>query len=285
MSKTSNGSIDAMNSTSRKVSRPEQVAITIIFAYFAIRLIWFALAIKVNVPPDEITHLGIIDLYKNSFGSIENTPESLQYGLVTHAPYLYYLVMGMLLKLNFFGILEDYIFVRIVNVVISLLTIVVSYNLAVKLTSCWSARVLFLVLLTNTLMFTFLSSSASYDNLLIFFTALSFYYFIAYIQERAPINLFLLITFVCAGSLVKITFLPLIIPFALIIVWDRRSSFRHDLAEIVSWLSVVSFKRVILIVITLISLSLSFILYGGNLIHYGKIVPSCSDVLSVDECM
>ena len=109
-------------------SKPERWELAIyglLLAYFAARLVWLALRIHPYVPPDEITHIGRVLAYANSWGVPENGPASFEYGLLDQRPWLYYWGLARALLLNVFPVL-DLFFARLVNVALGLASAVVA---------------------------------------------------------------------------------------------------------------------------------------------------------------
>jgi hypothetical protein len=120
-----------------------------LLVYFLVRLLYFAVNIAPEIPPDESTHLGIIRLYAETPLLIDNSPESYRFGLVTRQPSLYYFLLGKLAAINFFG-MNDVLYLRLINVVLAMLTVVVGYRIASRLTDDSLIRLVYLVVVTNT---------------------------------------------------------------------------------------------------------------------------------------
>src|SRR4029079_2340716 len=68
---------------------------------FIARAGYYAVNIGPAVPPDETTHFGICEVFAKTIGLPSDSPETYKYGLVTHAPTLYYYVMGRIANVNF----------------------------------------------------------------------------------------------------------------------------------------------------------------------------------------
>ena len=123
--------------------------------------------IGANISPDEITWLGRSLVFSKFLFLPTDSPATYEYGLVTHSPYLYTWLMGKFIHLNVFAV-SDLVFLRCVNICISLASLWFGWKTITLLTDKNITRLLFMVLCTNTLMLTFLSSFISYDNLVIF---------------------------------------------------------------------------------------------------------------------
>ena len=103
-------------------------------------------------------------------------------------PYLYHWLMGRLLALCPFTGADALVFLRVVNVGLSLLTLMFAQRAVALFATSPVERLVFLLMLTNTLMFTFLSASVSYDNLANLLAALSFCSLFGYCRDRDPVS-------------------------------------------------------------------------------------------------
>jgi len=253
---------------------------TVLLGYFGLRLLFFAVAISGYLPPDEVTHLGLSQVFK-SFFLPANTSETYEYGLVTNISWLYYWLMGKLLWLNVFG-LPDLLFLRLLNIPFAFGTIYFAWRLLLLFTTDRLAQVLLVVVMTNTLMFSFLSASVTYDNLTNLLGIMAIYYLFAYFKERAVSLLF--ISFLCqlAGCLTKLSFLPLAL--VLVLLWLLREfrELKHLPTTIKNYCQGSGGRCLFLMFALLCALILNLQLYGGNYIQYGQLRPSMYDVLSAD---
>jgi hypothetical protein len=263
---------------------PEAALLTALVVYFVLKLTYFALITDPYVPPDEDTHFGISQLYAHSIMPPADSPASYRYGLLTRVPSTYYLLMGRLLNANVFS-LTDLHFLRLANIPLGLLTVMFGYLWMRQFTTNRIARCLFVTMLTNTLMFTFLNASVTYDNLMNLLAAAAWYFLNLFFARRqaAALASFFLCAF--AGTLTKMTFLPLAaILFAVLLVRERRAL----LLPVSDWLPLIRHIRAgtfILSVAALCLLALSVRLYGGNLVRYGHLIPTINQVLTHEQSM
>jgi len=256
----------------------------VLFAYFGLRLIYFAVNISPHIPPDEVTHFGVSTIFSKAFLLPDNSPASYQYGLVTNIPWLYYWIMGKLLHLNLFGV-PELVFLRIVNIPFAFVTVYFVRRLTTLFTDDTIVRLLVVVAMTNTLMFSFVSASVSYDNLTNMLAAMSFYYLTAFFKNRSAGCLAFAVICILAGCLTKITFLPLAtLLFLLFIV--------REAGNIVSFATKAGalFKEqgksgIIMLVAILVGLLLNIQLYGGNYLKYKAVSPSMAAVLPLEKAM
>jgi hypothetical protein len=254
-------------------------------AYFAAKALFFALKIRERIFPDEASWLGMAQVFSRANLLPVDSPESYPFGLVTHIPNLYFLLMGKALTLNVFPV-SDLIFLRLVNVGIGLLTIFFAWRLICLLTDLLSVRLLFLIMLTNTLMFTFLFSAVSYDNLVNLLSVMSFYFTCKFSQSRQVMSLLFAIMSVLAGCLTKISFLPLALLLAIAVLCQERgnlinvfkyfkaiSSSKTSIKQLIAWLTIV------------IMAGAGLKLYGGNWLQYSQLSPSSDSVIGLENSL
>jgi hypothetical protein len=251
--------------------------------YFFARMLYFAISIAPGIPPDEPTHLGIIGLYAEAPLLIEDSPESYGFGLVTRQPHLYYFTLGKLAALNVFG-MDEVLYLRLINVVLAMMTVLAGYRLASRLTGNPLVRIVFLVMATNTLMFTFIGGAVSYDNLVNLLAVLSISAFIAFIQDENPVDLLLFLLWNFLGTLTKTTFLPLTLVLAVLYLLTRRRHLWNDFQTITRLVRAPPKGPKALLGIVILVFGANAWLYGSNLVKYGRPVPSCDQVLELDEC-
>jgi len=257
-------------------------ATCLLFGYFGLRLIFFALSVSSFVPPDEVTHAGLCKVFSRVFLLPRNTPESYQFGLVTNTPWLYYWTMGKLLHLNVAG-LPELVFLRLLNIPLAFGTVWYVTRLLRLLTRDRTARLLLLALLTNTAMFSLLSASVSYDNLANLLAAMATYYALAFFRYRSASLLAASLICQLAGCLTKTTFLPLALVLELLLAGWALYRFRPLAAELRRYLaSRTAWWQLPLIVL---ALSLNIQLYAGNYLHYRTLTPSMAEVVSPEDSM
>ena len=199
--------------------------VTALLLYFGSRLLFFALKISPAVPPDETTHFGICKVFSRVFLFPVNSPETYQYGLVTNIPWLYYWLMGKVLALNFLGI-SDLVFLRLVNILLVFAFVWYVRRTLRLLTDDRLTQILLIVAMTNTMMLSFLSASVSYDNLTNCLAAMALYYLLAFFRERSGPLLAASLLCQLAGSLTKLTFLPLVLMLTIALLAHEAGNIR-----------------------------------------------------------
>lgn len=255
-----------------------------LLVYFGLRLLFFAVVISPSVPPDEVTHFAVSRIFSTVLFLPVDSPETYQYGLVTTIPWFYYWTMGKLLHLNFFGI-SDLVFLRLCNIPFAFGTVYYAWRTLRLLTRDRLTQILLLVVMTNTVMFSFLSASVSYDNLTNLLAAMSVYYLLAFFTHRS--GDLLAISFLCqlAGCLTKPTFLPLVLVLTAILLGNEFRNLRLLPSSLVFWLRAPGMRGPGLILGILIGLVLNLQLYGGNYLYYRNLTPDMEVVLSPDIAM
>lgn len=146
------------------------------------------------------------------------------------------------------------------------------------------ARNLSLFMLTNTLMFTFLSGSINYDNLFIFLSSLLILLFLEILKKISALKLLLFINILLLGSLSKINFIP--VAFIVIVLFALR--YHKKYAKLIKKF-VTSFhdQKKINIILVVLFILLSGIFsqrYIYNLVSYHRIAPSCPTIHQLEDC-
>lgn len=256
-----------------KITAPllERITYVAIILWFLYQVFELSLHVRLGLPPDELHHTHLCNFYKEAkwFSPLESE-ETYPYGAILIYPYLYHLVMGKLLWLNFFWSHDDYM-LRFLNVLLSLGVVTVSYSLFKEVTECRCSRLLALLLMTSVPMFVFISGSISYDNLTYLLATLSILYAVRFLKYKKLAAFLSSLLYLLLGSLTKAVFLPFYPIFLLLLV----VLFRRILPEFKSSLSApLSFRDKFLLIAVVIALIANIRLYGGNFMTYGSIFPS-----------
>jgi hypothetical protein len=162
---------------------------------------------------------------------------------------------------------------------------VVGYRLVTRLSGNPLVRVLFVAMLTNTLMFTFIGASVSYDNLVNLLATLALFSFVVFVQDEQPRDLLLFLLWILLGGLTKFTFLPVVLILVLALLVERRRRVVADVSSLLRPEVLRGPRNAILCVLVLFAVVANLWLYGGNKVRYGRVVPSCSQVLELEQCM
>jgi hypothetical protein len=257
---------------------------TLLLAYFGLRLLFFSITIADSIPPDEETHMGVSRIFSEVYFFPENSSRTYPYGLVTNIPWLYYWIMGRLLTVNFFGI-PDLLFLRLLNIPLAFTTIYFVWRTLRLLTDDRLTQVLFTAAMTNTLMFSFLSSFVTYDNLANLLAAMSVYYLLAFFRTRSGDMVAAYFFCQLAGSLTKISLLPLALVLNVLLLVHEFKNLRALPAGLKAYFKAMRRQRLGLVLGIFLTLAFNIQLYGDNYFSYGVLNPEMSDVLPADKAM
>jgi hypothetical protein len=265
-------------------ARRQKWATGVLLAYFGARLLFFAMNISSFIPPDEVTHAGICTVFSKVFLLPDNSPATYEFGLVTNIPWLYYWAMGKLLHLNFFG-LPDLKFLRLLNIPLAFGTVFCARRTLLLLTRDRLVQLLLLVVVTNTAMFSLLSASVSYDNLTNLLAAMAIYCQFAFLKKRTGGLLIASLLCQMAGSLTKVTFLPLILALNLLLLVFEGKNLLQFPAAAGRYFRASARRAWLTITLLLVASGLNLHLYAGNYLKYGTLTPPMSEVLSPAAAM
>lgn len=274
---------DSLNDSRFPSPRQMKSIIAGFIVYFVVRLVYLAISISPFVPPDEVSHFGVCTVFSKTVLFPVNTSETYQYGLVTNIPWLYYWIMGRLLHLNLFGI-SDLSFLRLCNIPLALATVYFVWRTIRLLTDDRLTHILLVVVMTNTMMLSFLSATVSYDNLTNLLAAMSIYYLLDFCRNGSVEQLGLSFCCQLAGSLTKNTFLPLALILNVVLVL-HTVHLRKSGGKVLTYGKLATRRSLVLACAILIGLALNIHLYGGNYVRYGTINPQMKDVTSLESAM
>ncbi len=269
---------------SKKKILYETIAAISLLLYFSVKLGYFATRIGENVAPDEFTWYGISRLFAGSWLVPPDSPDSYQYGVVARAPYFYFWVMGKALAANVFGV-SDLIFLRFVNAAIGLTTVCAGYLLVRRLSVSIFIRLTFLALITNTLMFTFLSAAVNYDNLTNCLAVLALYQGVIFMQEREVTRLLVSLLCILLGCLTKFAFLPYAVFILVVLFYHERKKLLLLPRGLKGVFSPPRAAHLVLVFLSLLAFACNLELYGGNYVKYGRIDPDLERVAGLNAAM
>jgi hypothetical protein len=258
--------------------------IAVAILYFIIRLIYFATHINPAIPPDEVAHMGISMAYSRVLSIPQNGPETYEFGLVTHQPFLYYWVMGKFVHLNVFS-MDNLIFLRFINGILGVITAIYALKWAKLFTANKLVHILTVIIITNTLMATGMFASVSYDNLANLFGAMSIYYMSLFFDKRRINILAMFLICLFAGCLSKITFLPLALILIVILLARERRSLKNLPEHLMGIFKPLCTLRLVLWLFTVVLLVFNGILYGGNLLTFHSLNPPADKVIGLKNAM
>lgn len=260
-----------------------QGALALVSAWFVWQMLFFTLVIVRNTSPDEGEHLltAVTQFESGQFLYAPNEKD-VEWGPLDKKVYLYPWLVGTWLHLNFFDT-DRLIFARYLNIGLSLMTFVFSlgiYRLLFR--SIWTV-VLAAIFQSGFLMYTFMAPMISYDTLTNLLSAAALYFFLHYLKDNRLSALASCLLCLLFGSLTKLTVLPLA---AFLGLWSLAVLIKHGPAQDQIWPSSWGqrLQFICLFGLVLFAGTLNFRLHGLNLMNYGSLDPSCSDVWGETAC-
>lgn len=258
----------------------------VLLSIFAIYSTYLALNLQRHILPDEDAHFVFSEHYAKTWGIPEDTPETAALGwYIEQNPFLYYWLSGR--ALNALNLVvpqasswQKIVFLRLLSVLFSTGAVFFCYLLSKETIKhkWWSLLPVFL--LTNTLMFVFLSAGVSYDNLANLFSFISLYFFARVVHGKDYVlNSLGWILFICLGTLVKYPILPLALAMA--VAWIIYTVLKR--ASIFP-MYIKSPKLAVLGLVTALAIAGNLAIYGVNLLVYQSITPACADLFDKDLC-
>jgi len=265
--------------------QPALAVLGLLLVSFAIFASFFALHLKRGIIPDENHHFALSLHYADTWGIPPDSPETYQYGYMGHRPYLYYWINGRVINIlrwidpavSEWRILAA---IRLLNVFYSALAVIFVYLTGKEILGNRWQPLLAVFMLTNTLMFVFLSGGVNYDNLVNLLCFAGVFFLVRVLNGKPfyPNSLGWLIS-MTAGALVKVTALPLAAVTGL--VW---LAFALRCRRGINFRPVVDWKLAASLAAAAVLLALNLSLWGGNIIRYRSLTPACRLVLTEEQC-
>lgn len=271
-----------------------------IVGLFLLHALWLALTSRYPMAFDENYHYGIIQQYARQFSPFFASPppgtESL--GDITRYPsYLFHYLMSFPYRLIAEVTSSEavrIISLRIINIGLLASSLIIFRKLfqTAKLSpAIANLSLLLFVLIPVT---PFLAGQISYDNLSIPLTGLTLLFGLRFLQklqhgEFSLSNFYLLVVVGMFTSLVKYTYLPIIVTvmaYVLVATWWYRRQQKIELSPQITKQvrNIAPLKKWLLLGVVLIGGLLSIERYGLNIVRYHHPAPDCAKILSADSC-
>ncbi|MBD3280592.1 phospholipid carrier-dependent glycosyltransferase [Candidatus Dojkabacteria bacterium] len=263
------------------------IAKCIVFGLFILTAYFMVFTVREGTSPDENYHLNLSAYFYKNPGYFFNDTESIYaYSGLSRAPRLYHYLMGLLTNFNIYHI-PLILYLRVFNPLLALGSLYFLYKIAKEITKDKWASLFTVFLLANTLMFTFVSGFANYDNLVNLAAYGSVYYLIRYRNTRSTKILLLFFIFNLVGTLTKSTFVP--ISFILYAIFGISfilplKGIKERVSKTITGLNLKHIANIVYLLLFSFLLALNLELYLGNIIQYHSINPSCDKVLSHEIC-
>lgn len=268
---------------------------------FAIETFWLAITSRFPMAFDEAYHLGLIQFFSHRWNPLVNSqpPGTYKYGAIVHDPsWLYHYLMSF--PYRFIGLFTHdivalVISMRLIDVALMVVNLFILKKL-LRLIGLSSALTnLVLVVFAFTPMVTVLSAQISYDDLMIPLTTLSLYVTVLLVRElnerHLDVRRFLSLVCLCLlTSLVKFTFIPIMIGIFIVVAWKivayRFAVRAHPLRQAVADFNKSKlYLRIAVLAATALSVFLFSWFYGANAIRYHSPVPECDQVIGKEACL
>jgi hypothetical protein len=261
------------------------VLILILFVFLSYSL-FLATNLKRGIIPDEPAHLIFSKHYSTTWGIPKDIFETYSQGwYIQHNPFLYYWINGRVINLiqTIFPLISEWqilISLRILSVLYSIGTLLFCYLLSKEVVKGKWWQIVPVFLLSNTLMFVFLSGGVNYDNLANLLSMAGLVFLFRVLNKKSfVLNSILWMIFISFGALVKFTILPLAL--IMFIVW---ALFIYKNRNNLSLKVIRSNKIIILGIILVFAIVGNFRIYGVNIIKFGSLLPDCNQILPDEIC-
>jgi len=275
---------------SRKVQNLWKKNDTLIILFFLLAIffsytLFLALNLDWNITPDEPVQFSYSKQFSNTLGIPADSYDTYSYGgIIKQWPFLFYWINGRIINLiNFISpSINDWqllVTLRIINIFYSLGTLIFCYLFSKELIRKKWWQLLPVFLLTNTINFVFVAGGLSYDNLLNMFAIAGLYFLVRVFKHKDfVVNSLAWMIFISAGTLTKRSALPLAL--AMGVVWILFIIKNHRQILPLKFDN----KKVLLSIISLLLIIGNLWIYGYNLVVYKSILPTCTDILTKEQC-
>jgi len=262
------------------------ILLIIMLVSFAAYAGFMAFNLQEGIIPDEPAHFTFSKHFASTLGIPPDTYETFSWGwYIEGNPFLYYWINGRIINLvnlispeiTDLGLL---ISLRVVSVIYALGTVWFCFLLSKEVIQHRWWQLLPVFLLTNTLMFVFISAGVQYDNLANLFSIAGLYFLVRVFRHQNYFsNSLAWMISLASGTLVKYPILPLAL--AMSIAWMIFTIIHYKEIFPISKIP----KFTILLSMLLLTLIIgNFTIYGMNLIKYQSLTPPCREILLESQC-
>ncbi|HJP96006.1 MAG TPA: hypothetical protein VJ843_01400 [Candidatus Saccharimonadales bacterium] len=267
---------------------------------FLVQALWLALSALYPMAFDEEVHFGIINIYAHqwspflagqpagadSFGAIARDPSYLYHYLMSF-PYraLEHLTSNMTVQI---------VALRFINIALFAAGLLVFRRVLLRLTKSSPFTHLALAVFILIPIVPQLAAHINYDNLLFLLvgwcvlltTDIHRQFAAGRVELRSIGALAVLSLFT---SIVKYSFLPILLALIVFLIYDAWRSFRGNAPGLTAaigknWRTIGTRARVGFVVLFIVSGGLFFQRFGVNLLRYHTPVPACDQVLTFEHC-
>jgi hypothetical protein len=251
--------------------------------WFVFQGAFYAFNVSFGVFPDEYEHYRVIlGWFENPGFWLVDSQVTNAFGQVSARAPLFYSLMGALLYP--FRSLDDefrFLFVRVCCLGMNLATFVVTDRILSVLKVKTFARVIVLAIMSNALMFNFMSGAINYDSLLILFCTVSTGLLVAAFEQRRLNLLIVSVAFLGLAALTKISALLFAVAWAaaaFVLVLSPRGRFWR-------WPGLPLRRLLGVCALAGTFAGAALWLHGSNVVRYGALFPNCADVRGKEWCL
>ena len=265
-----------------------KLAFILILIVFSAYSLFLATHLQTAIIPDETYRFEVSTYFADTFGIPGDVPIAYSSGdNLYRNPYLGYWLYGR--AINIFQLFQPsatewqtLVALRIFNWLFALGTVIFIYGLSKELISNKWWQLLPVFMLTNTLMFVFLSGGVNYDNPTVFVCAVAITFFVRALKKEKYVNSSLAwAVFIAAACLIKYSILPLALVMGIIWLVDFiKNKKALELRPIKEW----HWGTIVLFVVFIGLVSLNIALYVVNLVKFHAITPDCVDTFPQEVC-
>jgi hypothetical protein len=258
-------------------------ALIVIFISYSL---FIALRLNKGLIPDEPAHFTFSKHFSSTLGIPPDTYETYSWGwYIEQNPFLFYWLNGRvinIINLVYPSVTDFALFIalRLVGVFYAFCTVILSFLLSKTVIQNKWWQLLPVFLLTNTLMFVFVSGGVHYDNLANMLSMAGLFFLVKTLKGQSfVINSLAWMISIALACLVKYPILPLAlamgVSWGIFVIINRRSLFTIKTNLV---------KSIALSLILVILLIVNFSIYGVNLIRYQSLTPPCREILLESQC-
>lgn len=247
---------------------------------------------------DEDFHLGLIKLYAHQWNPFwsHQPPEAAAFGAVTRDPsYLYHYLLAIVyrgLSHLVHGEISQVIILRCINIALFSSGLVILRRTFIKFTTFGRARIQ--VVLAMMLLIPMVSQVAgqiNYDNLFFLVFSVTLYRLLLFCSELnrkkvSAIGTFWLFALFVFGSLVKYSFLPIVLAAVIFLLWQISKIGWVEFYQ--AWLACLKQLKLwqrLLLGAGIVFLSILWLQrYGLNMLWYHTPTPECDQVIDMKSC-
>lgn len=271
-----------------------------VMAVFVFQALWFALSALYPMAFDEEVHFGIINIYAHQWSPfLAGQPAGADaFGAVARDPsYLYHYLMSFpyrLLELITSNTTAQIIALRFLNIAIFAAALLVFRRVLLRLTQSNAFTNLALAVFIMIPIVPQLAAHINYDNLLFLLVGwcllLTTDIHRQFAAGRVELRSFGALTVLSLfTSIVKYSFLPILLAIILFLIYDAWRSFHSEPARLIlalgkNWKTISTRTRLGFIVLFVVAGGLFFQRFGINMLRYHTPVPSCDQVLTFEQC-